>query len=378
MGLHERARGVKGDTSVCLQHDLQGLPGALFALCGVDRLSLGVLGLWKRIWLALSPFRTGGVERPGVRPCGRERSAARAKAAQGTSNGDGEYRRQGEKTWNATRDRDTTSGGPSPRRWGFLKLQSPRASRWNSPHLSHSTAQTRAGRGRHGPFPPHALSNRQGAAQRAGLGAGTAEPRRRRLYAPEDQTLRLRIRQVRGAPGNLCAPQAPDGWAPQLPEPRLARVPKISPAGPGPRCAPRPPPPPHRATDCPSAGLAGRGLGTAASLSSVSLRRAGGPPASSGPCPGRGAAGEAGAGRTAEAALRAARRVQGAPPLSSFPGSSAGAVCGAGAHKGLRRLRPHGPSRWGRPNSRAARCSGQVSGAPGCNLGRGRAFGVPV
>lgn len=244
MGLHERARGVKGDTSVCLQHDLQGLPGALFALCGVDRLSLGVLGLWKRIWLALSPFRTGGVERPGVRPCGRERSAARAKAAQGTSNGDGEYRRQGEKTWNATRDRDTTSGGPSPRRWGFLKLQSPRASRWNSPHLSHSTAQTRAGRGRHGPFPPHALPNRQGAAQRAGLGAGTAEPRRRRLYAPEDQTLRLRIRQVRGAPGNLCAPQAPDGWAPQLPEPRLARVPKISPAGPGPRCAPRPPPPP--------------------------------------------------------------------------------------------------------------------------------------
>ena len=43
MGLKERARVVKGDNSVCLQHGLRGLPGVLFALCALDhQLSLGV------------------------------------------------------------------------------------------------------------------------------------------------------------------------------------------------------------------------------------------------------------------------------------------------------------------------------------------------
>lgn len=97
------------------------------------------------------------------------------------------------------------------------------------------------------------------------------------------------------------------------------------------------------------------------------------------PRPGRGAAGDAGAGCAAEAALRAARRVWGAPAAIQLPGLVGGRGVRRGAaraHKELRR-RPRGPSGlWrGQPRSRAAPRPGQVSGSLAAASGRGPARG---
>lgn len=201
------------------------------------------------------------------------------------------------------------------------------------PHTpsSHSDEPGRAGRGRRGASAPLALPSRQGAARRAGLGAGAVEPRvacsTRRRTGP----LRLQIQQVRGAPGNLCAPQGPRRWGAAAsrawaPVP----VPETSPAGPGPRCA-RPP----RRLSRRRAGGGGwraREGGWARPIFVLPCFPPRGPACQRfpSPRPGRGAAGEARAGCAAEAALRAARRVWGAPATIQLPGL----VGGRGVRRG--------------------------------------------
>lgn len=186
--------------------------------------------------------------------------------------------------------------------------------------------------------------------------------------------LGLQIRQVRGAPGNLCASQGPGrrgaaasrAWAP-------VPVPQDQPRRTRPQV--RPPAPPA----VPAPGWGGVGEGGWARpifvLPFFPPRR----PARQclpSPRPGRG---------RRERPVRGARRrrpcvqhaASGARPLlSSFPGSSAGAVCGA-ARRGLTKSCGGGlADRAGSGGGgRAAPRPGQVSGSLAAASGRGPARG---
>lgn len=341
LGLIERARGVKGDTRVS-STTRRASRGGCSRCAGGSPTLLGCVRLWKRTGLGPSPFRMEG--EAWVRP-----PSVRAQAARGARNGVMGDQSPGMRL---ARLAHALSGAAIPE--GFsLDAHSPA-----------STALGRAGRGRQGPCAPHAGPPEPpggSTAARGGCGRRGASIAR---SAPEDQTPGSRSGRSGARPGICVLPRPGRSGRRCFQSPGSGQGPRHQPRGTRPQVRP-PVRPPRRLS---LRGRGGRGWARP-HLCPPSF-----PPRARGArrrfpsrVPGGGGSrvGEAGAGRAAEAALRAHAASGARPPPSSFPG---------GVRRGLTKTCGGGGGDRG-AGCRAAPRPSQVSGGPGCSLGRGPARG---
>ncbi|XP_019480696.1 PREDICTED: uncharacterized protein LOC109372173 [Hipposideros armiger] len=225
VGLNDRARGVKGDTSIS-STTFKGFRGIIRTVGVDDRLSLevdsGVLSI-----------QDSKERKAWVRPCGREANTRGYRVPE-TGVITGAYQKLGE-TWNASRDGGGLQWGrqqgTSPRRWGFplgrlagvppLPSQ-PRA----GPSRARSSRPLRAARA---PEPPGGSAARGAGCGRSGASRSPALPAGGPDPSGSDPAGPGRARE------SVCFPGPRAAGAPRLPEPGLRFLfPKTSPAGPGP------------------------------------------------------------------------------------------------------------------------------------------------